>query len=258
MLNKVSLSITVIVILMMQKPVASFNQGTHIIPWTSLPGISVPYRIWSSVQTFAVNDKIVFVFPQGLHTAAEVTKEGYDKCNLSEIISIEATSPATFTIESVGKHYYICTVAGHCQQGQKVAITVPDSSPALLATSAPRSSSGRDVSGEAVTTHIVGDGFGWAPSSGGASDYKAWASNRTFLVGDTLVFKFVNKLNDVAMVPKSTLENCDTSKSAIAVYKKSPARVILNSPGNYYFTTTNPHMCDFGQQLAINVRARDH
>lgn len=257
MLRKVSLSITVILILMIQKPVASFfNQRTHILPWTSLPGIAVPYSIWSSIQRFSVNDKIVFVFPQGLHTAAEVTKEGYDKCNFTEIISIEAASPATFNIESVGKHYYICTVAGHCQMGQKVAINVPDSPPALLATSAPVSSSGRDVSGEAVTTHIVGDGFGWAPSSGGASDYKAWASNRTFLVGDTLVFKFVNKLHDVALVPKSALETCDTSKSAIAVYKKSPATVILNLPGNYYFTTTNPHMCDFGQQLAIIVRGR--
>lgn len=73
---------------------------------------------------------------------------------------------------------------------------------------------------------------------------------------DNVVFKFVNKLNDVAVVPKSTFENCNTSNSAIAVYKKSPVTVILSSPGNYYFTTTNPHMCNFGQQLAINVRGR--
>lgn len=59
MLNKVSLSITVIVILMLQNPVASFfNQGTHILPWTSIPGIAVPYSIWSSIQRFSVNDKI--------------------------------------------------------------------------------------------------------------------------------------------------------------------------------------------------------
>lgn len=128
----------------------------------------------------------VFVFPQGLHTAAEVTKEGYDNCNLTEIISIEAASPATFNLESVGTHYYICTVAGHCRMGQKVAITVPDTAPKQLATPAPVSSSGKDMSDDAVTTHIVGDEFGWSPSSGGASDYKAWASNRIFLVGDVL------------------------------------------------------------------------
>lgn len=133
------------------------------------------------------------MFAQGLHTAAEVTKEGYDNCNLTEIISIEASSPATFNLESVGEHYYICTVSGHCQIGQKVAINVPvpESPSALLATPAPLSSSRIDRSGKTVTTHVVGDGFGWAPSSGGASDYKAWASNRTFLVGDTLGMLYV-------------------------------------------------------------------
>lgn len=71
---------------------------------------------------------------------------------------------------------------------------------------------------------------------------------------DNVVFKFVNRLNDVALVPKSADENCDTSNSAITVYKKRPATVVLNSPANYYFTTSNPQMCDFRQQLAINVR----
>ncbi|XP_017249589.1 blue copper protein [Daucus carota subsp. sativus] len=256
-LRKMALSIAMIVFLVIQKPVAGFfNERTHIVLWTSLPGISVPYRIWSSIQRFSVNDNVVFVFPQGLHTAAEVTKEGYDNCNLTEIISIEAASPATFNLESVGTHYYICTVAGHCRMGQKVAITVPDTAPKQLATPAPVSSSGKDMSDDAVTTHIVGDEFGWSPSSGGASDYKAWASNRIFLVGDVLVFKFVNKLQDVALVPKSAYENCDTKKSAIAVYKTSPATVILNSAGYHYFTTTNPLMCDFGQQLVVNVRGR--
>lgn len=39
----------------------------------------------------------------------------------------------------------------------------------------------------AATTHTVGGNTGWAiPTSGGDSFYSAWASNQTFVVGDTL------------------------------------------------------------------------
>ncbi|XP_070026673.1 blue copper protein-like [Nicotiana sylvestris] len=33
--------------------------------------------------------------------------------------------PANVTLDFAGDHYYICTFGRHCQNGQKLAITVP-------------------------------------------------------------------------------------------------------------------------------------
>jgi len=38
----------------------------------------------------------------------------------------------------------------------------------------------------AQTRHVVGDSIGWTIPSGGAATYTAWASGKTFVVGDTL------------------------------------------------------------------------
>ncbi|KAL6223873.1 hypothetical protein ACLB2K_002730 [Fragaria x ananassa] len=65
----------------------------------------------------------------GNHNVALPTKEEYDNCSdlqsyLGSPVSVELTA---------GSNYYFCTVGDHCEQGQKVTITVGSSSP----TSAP-------------------------------------------------------------------------------------------------------------------------
>ncbi|CAH1415881.1 unnamed protein product [Lactuca virosa] len=64
----------------------------------------------------------------------EVTKEAYDTCDTQNLISIQTTSPARFTINNVDNHYYICTVGLHCKSFLKLAIrvSVPNNSSAML------------------------------------------------------------------------------------------------------------------------------
>ncbi|KAL6226311.1 hypothetical protein ACLB2K_000274 [Fragaria x ananassa] len=70
--------------------------------------------------------KITAVFNwTGNHNVALPTKEQYDNCsdlqsNLGSPVSVELTA---------GSNYYFCTVGDHCEQGQKVTITVGSSSP---------------------------------------------------------------------------------------------------------------------------------
>lgn len=61
----------------------------------------------------------------GTHSVAEVSKADYDKCRTkSPDGEIHETSPANYTLNSNGTHYFICTVDSHCDRGQKVTINI--------------------------------------------------------------------------------------------------------------------------------------
>ncbi|VFQ77143.1 unnamed protein product [Cuscuta campestris] len=102
-----------------------------------------------------------------------------------------------------------------------------------------------------AAVHIVGGAAGWTVPSGGAS-YVAWASNRTFLVGDTLVFNFATGFHDVAKVTKSAYDKCNTT-TPNSLLTVAPANIVLNSAGQHYFMCTFSQHCPLGQKLAITV-----
>ncbi|KAL7604822.1 hypothetical protein Lser_V15G16406 [Lactuca serriola] len=92
------------------------------------------YAMWSLNDTFIIDDTLIFNFVDGFHNVAEVTNEAYDNCDTQNLISIQSTSPARFTINNVDNHYYICTVGLHCKSFLKLAIrvSVPNNSSAML------------------------------------------------------------------------------------------------------------------------------
>ncbi|KAJ4958876.1 hypothetical protein NE237_025987 [Protea cynaroides] len=63
--------------------------------------------------------------------------------------------------------------------------------------------------------------------------YTAWATNKTFLVGDTLQFNLVTGKHTVVTLSK--IEQFDSCTS------------------NYYFICTFPRHCNNGQKLSVNV-----
>ncbi|KAI3771677.1 hypothetical protein L6452_02844 [Arctium lappa] len=105
----------------------STAQTTHIVGndfgW-DVPQNSDFYVTWALHQKFHVNDVLFFNFPIGVHTVAEVTKEAYNKCDDRNPISLATTGPANVTINTVGDHFYICTIGPHCKLFLKLAIRV--------------------------------------------------------------------------------------------------------------------------------------
>ncbi|PHT42615.1 Umecyanin [Capsicum baccatum] len=102
--------------------------------------------------------------------------------------------------------------------------------------------------------HVVGDSMGWTIPSGGPSSYANWASQRTFRVGDKLVFNFATGAHDVAKVTKSAYDSC-SSTGPVTLITVGPANITLNSTGTEYFICTFGQHCNAGQKLAINVTA---
>ncbi|XP_039033359.1 blue copper protein-like [Hibiscus syriacus] len=101
--------------------------------------------------------------------------------------------------------------------------------------------------------YVVGDALGWVIPPG-SSTYPTWAANRTFAVGDTLVFNFINGAHDVTKVTRANYDSCNGG-NPLLMFSNSPANVTLNETGSHYFICAFSGHCSAGQKLAINVSA---
>ncbi|PRQ46336.1 putative Blue (type 1) copper binding protein [Rosa chinensis] len=127
------LSLMVVMVGLMKGATAAEYVVGDSLGWTLPPNTSF-YSDWAASKTFQLGDVVSFNWT-GNHTMAEATKEEYDNCSDPGIWS---TTPVNVNLISAGSRYFICTVGDHCEQGQKVTITVGSSSP----TSAPPPPSG--------------------------------------------------------------------------------------------------------------------
>ncbi|XP_059637921.1 blue copper protein-like [Cornus florida] len=224
--------------------------------WIVPPGGSVAYAAWAYNKTFIVGDTLEFNFKNGTQDVAVVTKAAYATCNTTNTTTVLTTSPARFTLTAAGEYYFTSTYSRHCEWGQQLAINVIASSSATPPSHSPPPPPATPVPAppRSPVAYVVGDDLGWIVPPGGSVAYTAWAYNKTFMVGDTLVFNFVNGTQDVAKVTKAVYETCDTNNT-ISVLTTSPAKITLTTAGEHYFTSTYARHCALGQQLAINVIA---
>ncbi|CAN7137272.1 hypothetical protein BRARA_D01799 [Brassica rapa] len=99
------------------------------------------------------------------------------------------------------------------------------------------------------TVHKVGDSSGWTMMG---VNYEAWASSKTFQVGDSLVFEYNNGFHDVTEVTHNDFELCEPSKP-LAKYQTGSDTISLTKPGYQNFICGFPSHCDIGQKLQILV-----
>ncbi|XP_050231038.1 blue copper protein-like [Mercurialis annua] len=220
--------------------------------WLVPPGGDFTYAAWASINVFTVGDILVFNFTSGQQDVARVTKEAYLYCNSTNPVALKTTGPANFTLDTTGEYFFISTMDKHCLLGQRLAIYVI--APGAVIPSPGPQAAPSAVPNRAPVTYTVGDEMGWIVPPGAGLAYMTWAYNKTFIVGDFLVFNFVDGLGDVALVTKQAYETCDTN-STIQLWSTAPAKILLNATGDYFFTSTYPRRCTLGQQLAIRVVA---
>ncbi|XP_044478916.1 mavicyanin-like [Mangifera indica] len=101
-----------------------------------------------------------------------------------------------------------------------------------------------------AASYDVGDTAGWTTKD--MPDYKKWADDKDFKVGDTLVFKYNQEMHDVMQVSKADFEAC-SAKSPIAKYTTGADKVTLKEPGKTYFLCSFPGHCEKGQKVEIEV-----
>jgi hypothetical protein len=58
------------------------------------------------------------------HTVDELSQPDYVACNFDKPLSQDDSGPTAITFHMAGTRYFACAAGSHCNQGQKVAITV--------------------------------------------------------------------------------------------------------------------------------------
>ncbi|XP_011074212.1 blue copper protein [Sesamum indicum] len=100
-----------------------------------------------------------------------------------------------------------------------------------------------------AAVYTVGDSSGWA--MGG--DYGSWATDKTFAVGDTLVFNYAPG-HTVDEVSANDYKTCTTGNS-LSSDSSGATSITLKSAGSHYFICGVPGHCSGGMKLAITVAA---
>ncbi|KAK6773508.1 hypothetical protein RDI58_028746 [Solanum bulbocastanum] len=107
-------------------------QTDHIVGdsfgWSIPINGAAAYTMWADANTIKIGDTLVFKFTEGNHDVQEVSRSSYEECNTQNSIGKAIKKgPAKITVQTLGDHYYICTVGEHCLAGQKMAIKASSS-----------------------------------------------------------------------------------------------------------------------------------
>lgn len=97
-----------------------------------------------------------------------------------------------------------------------------------------------------ATQYTVGGTAGWDAST----DFNTWLMNKTFVVGDTLVFQY-SSLHSVMVVNKSGYDSCQTS-NALQSFTDGNTQIKLSKPGSMYFICGTPGHCVGGMKMGVN------
>ncbi|CAI9291682.1 unnamed protein product [Lactuca saligna] len=95
--------------------------------------------------------------------------------------------------------------------------------------------------------YTVGDSGGWALSV----DYTAWTSDKTFLVGDRLVFNY-DSSHTVDEVSSDDYTTCNVGNSIMS-YNSGTTTITLNTTGSHYFICGVVGHCSVGMKLTVDV-----
>ncbi|XP_058221790.1 blue copper protein 1b-like [Rhododendron vialii] len=98
-----------------------------------------------------------------------------------------------------------------------------------------------------ATEFVVGDALGWRLGV----DYRAWASGKTFVVGDTLVFNYTGT-HSVVIVNEINYQQC-TVPTGAAPLTSGDDVITLATSGSQWYICGIPLHCPSGMKLAITV-----
>jgi len=100
----------------------------------------------------------------------------------------------------------------------------------------------------AVTYDVGGPSGAWDLST----DYGTWVSDKKFVTGDSIVFKYSADRHDVLEVSKANYDSCTTT-GAITTSKTGEDTVLLSAAGTRYFICGVGSHCNNGMKVTIAV-----
>ncbi|KAJ4950012.1 hypothetical protein NE237_026844 [Protea cynaroides] len=98
-----------------------------------------------------------------------------------------------------------------------------------------------------ATTYMVGDTAGWDLST----DLDSWVKNKTFNVGDVLVFQYSSAYT-VNEVTRNNFNGCNVNQP-LQTYTGGNSNITLTKPGDRFFVSGNKLYCLGGMKLQVHV-----
>ncbi|XP_024380048.1 blue copper protein 1a-like [Physcomitrium patens] len=82
------------------------------------------YQRWTNSVLVSVGDTLIFEYERGTHTVFLArNKTAFTKCDFDGAVQVPDGSPTTYTIKPTDSTlFFVCTLPGHCDSGQKVEI----------------------------------------------------------------------------------------------------------------------------------------
>ncbi|KAL4654703.1 hypothetical protein ACB092_01G399400 [Castanea dentata] len=77
---------------------------------------------WPKGKRFRAGDTLVFNYSPAAHNLVAVNKVGYNTCTTPRGSKVYKTGKDQIKLVK-GQNFFICSIAGHCQSGMKVAVT---------------------------------------------------------------------------------------------------------------------------------------
>ncbi|XP_029126142.1 mavicyanin [Cajanus cajan] len=96
---------------------------------------------------------------------------------------------------------------------------------------------------------VVGDSHGWTLDF----NYSAWAADKTFQVGDTLIFRYAVGEHNVFKVNGTLFQSCTVPPASEALSTGSD-HIVLATPGRKWYICGVEGHCNAGQKLVITVQ----
>ncbi|CAK7357011.1 unnamed protein product [Dovyalis caffra] len=77
---------------------------------------------WPKGKSFKAGDVLVFNYNPAAHNVVGVSKAGYNSCTAPRGAKFFTSGKDRIKLKR-GQNFFICTFAGHCQSGMKIAVT---------------------------------------------------------------------------------------------------------------------------------------
>ncbi|KAJ9148134.1 hypothetical protein P3X46_030221 [Hevea brasiliensis] len=91
------------------------------IPTSANPQV---YSFWPKYHTFQIGDSLLFLYPPSQDSVIQVTEQNYNSCNLTDPLLYMNNGNSLFNITAPGVFYFTSGVPGHCEQKQKLRISL--------------------------------------------------------------------------------------------------------------------------------------
>ncbi|CAL5433514.1 unnamed protein product [Camellia sinensis] len=91
------------------------------IPTSANPNV---YTNWATYHAFNLGDSLLFLYPPSQDSVIQVTEQSYNSCNITDPILYMSNGNSLFNITQPGEFYFTSGVLGHCDNAQKLHISV--------------------------------------------------------------------------------------------------------------------------------------